>query len=67
MKLRTRIFKLCKEEKIELVDLVEAMNLSLDYINKIEKGRTEINKRFIIESIKSFPKYNISDLFYFDN
>ena len=67
MKLKMKIHKLCKEEKIKLADLAKTMNLSLNYIKKMEKGETEINKRFIIASIKAFPKYKISDLFYFDN
>jgi len=67
MKLKTRVFKLCKEDRIELADLAKTMDVSLNYINKIEKGKTEISKRFIIKSIKAFPEYNISYLFYLDN
>ena len=67
MKLKTRLFKLCKEDRIELADLAKTMSVSLNYISKIEKGGVEINKRFIIKSIKAFPGYKISDLFYLDN
>ena len=65
MKLKTRIFEICKEKNIELVDLAKTMNISLSHIKKIEKGEANINSEFIVESLKAFPDCDTSDLFFF--
>ncbi len=64
MKLKTRVFEICKEKGIEPDSLANTMHISEEYIKKVEKGETDINRKFIVESFKAFPDCNTGELFF---
>ena len=67
MKLKTRIFELCKEKGIEPDSLAKGMNISLEHIQKVEKGEAAIDRKFIMEAFKTFPECNTNELFSLTN
>ena len=67
MKLKTRVFELCKGKYRNLVELAKTMGVSQDLIYRVRKGERGIHERFIIGATKAFPGYKLDDLFYVDS
>ena len=63
MKLNTRVFELYKGKYRSLPELARAMGISGGYIYKVRQGKRAINQKFIIGTIKAFPRYKLDDLF----
>lgn len=64
MKLKTRIFELCNGKYANLIELSQAMGISVNQIYRVRQGKRPINGKFIIGTIKAFPRYELDDLFY---
>ena len=64
MKLQTRVFELCNGRYANLVELAQAMGISVSQIYRVRQGKRPINEKFITGTLKAFPEYSIDQLFY---
>ncbi len=64
MIVRTRVFELCNGKYRNLSELAQAMGISVSQVYRVREGKRNINQKFIIGTIRAFPEYRFSDLFY---
>ncbi len=64
MKLETNIFELCNGKYANLVELAQAMGISVSQIYRVRQGKRPINEKFITGTAKAFPEYKMDELFY---
>ena len=66
MLIKTRIFELCNNGSSyrNLSELARAMGISVSQIYRVREGKRQINQKFIVGAIKTFPDYTLDDLFY---
>ena len=64
MILKTRVFELCDGNYKNLSELAQAMGVSVSQVYRVREGKRNINQKFIIGAIKTFPEYKFDDLFY---
>ena len=64
MKLETRIFELYHGKYTNLSDLAQAMRISVSQVYRVRQGNRRINEKFIIGTMRAFPEYRLSNLFY---
>ena len=64
MRVETRIFKFYDREYKNLIELAQAMGISVSQLYRVREGTRCINHKFIIGAKKAFPEYNLVDLFY---
>ncbi len=64
MKLETRVFDLYQEKYANLSELAQAMGISVSQIYRVRQGKRHVNEKFIIGTMRAFPEYGLSNLFY---
>ncbi len=64
MRVETRIFEFYDEEYASLIELAQAMEISINQLYRVREGSRYINHEFIVGAKKAFPGYNLVDLFY---
>ncbi len=64
MRVETRVFKIYDREYKNLIELAQAMGISVSQLYRVREGTRCINHKFIIGAKKAFPEYNLGDLFY---
>ena len=64
MKVETKIFKFYDKEYRNLIELAQAMGISISQLYRVREGTRHINHKFIVGAKKAFPEYNLGDLFY---
>jgi len=64
MRLQTRVFELCDGKYSNLVELAQAMGISVSQIYRVRQGKRPINEKFITGTLKAFPNYKMDQLFY---
>jgi len=62
-RLETRVFDLYRERYGSLTDLAKAMGISVSQIYRVKQGKRHINEKFIIGTVRAFPRYKLDDLF----
>jgi hypothetical protein len=65
MLVKTRVFQLSDGKYNNLCELAEAMEISVNHVYRVRQGKRNINQKFIIGTIKTFPGYRFDDLFIF--
>ena len=61
---KTSIFEFYNNGYRNLLDLAQAMGISVSQIYRVREGKRHINQKFIIGATKAFPNYNLDGLFY---
>ena len=64
MKLETKVFELYHGKYTNLSDLAQAMRISVSQVYRVRQGNRRINEKFIIGTMRAFPEYGLSNLFY---
>ena len=64
MRLKTKIFDINRYPN--LTELAHAMGISVSQIYRVQEGKRNINEKFIIGAMKTFPEHTFDDLFYLD-
>ena len=64
MKLETKVFELYHGKYTNLSDLAQAMRISVSQVYRVRQGNRRINEKFIIGTMRAFPEYELSNLFY---
>jgi len=65
MRLKTRIFELNLYNNLS--ELARAMGISVSQIYRVQKGKRNINEKFIVGAMRAFPGLKFDDLFYLDS
>jgi len=65
MRLKTRIFELNLYNNLS--ELAQAMGISVSQIYRVQKGKRNINEKFIVGAMRAFPGLKFDDLFYLDS
>ena len=65
MKLKTRVFELCKGKYGSRNQLALAMKIAPSQVYRVWNGeRKTIGEKFILGAVRAFPGYSLDDLFY---
>ena len=64
IRLETRAFDLCQERYANLIELANAMGISVSQVYRVRQGKRPIGEKFIIGAMRAFPQYRLDDLFY---
>lgn len=65
MKLKTRVFELCKGKYKNPNQLALAMKIAPSQVYRVWHGeRKTIGEKFILGAVRAFPGYSLDDLFY---
>ena len=64
MIVKTRIFKLSRNNYKNLSELAHAMGISVSQVYRVRQGKRNINQQFIVGAVKAFPEYRFENLFY---
>ena len=65
MRLKTRIFELNLYNNLS--ELARAMGISVSQIYRVQKGKRNINEKFIVGAMRAFPGLKFDDLFYLNS
>lgn len=68
MKLKTRVFELCKGKYKNPNQLALAMKIAPSQVYRVWHGeRKTIGEKFILGAVRAFPGYSLDDLFYIED
>ena len=64
MLVKTRIFEFYDRNYQSLVEVANAMEISVSQIYRVRAGKHNINQKFIVGTMKAFPGCKFDELFY---
>jgi hypothetical protein len=64
MRLVTKVFEVRGEKYGNMIEMAEAMGISVSQVYRVRQGKRPIGEKFIIGTMKAFPGYGLDDLFH---
>jgi len=64
MRLETRVFHVRDGRYENMIEMANAMGISVSQVYRVRQGKRPIGEKFIIGTMKAFPGYRLDDLFY---